>query len=67
LGQTYLIDRTDRPDPPSNDVCNSLEVLTNLVYLTRHSLAEEEKAVFYLDMAVTQLRRLTDLLSTRLA
>jgi hypothetical protein len=62
LRQISHIDRIDRPDTTSNDVCNSLEVLNNLVYLTRHSLTDEAQAVNYLDMAVVQLRRLSDLL-----
>jgi len=43
-----------------------LEVLTNLVYLTRHSLSAPEQAavIKYLDMADVQLRRLTVLLGS---
>jgi hypothetical protein len=61
LREATLIDRTDAT---SRDVGNSLEVLTNLVYLTRHSLTDGAQAESYLDMAVVQLRRLTSLLST---
>jgi hypothetical protein len=64
LRQTYLINATVRPDGATSDVCNSLEVLTNLVYLTRHSLSDVTLAIAYLDMADAQLRRLTDLLGS---
>ena len=64
MRQTYLINATVRPDGAASDVCNSLEVLTNLVYLTRHSLTDVALAVAYLDMADAQLRRLTDLLGS---
>jgi hypothetical protein len=67
LSQTYLINALDRPDGTGNDVSNSLEVLTNLVYLTRHSLTDEAMAGNYLDMAESQLRRLHDLLRTHFA
>jgi hypothetical protein len=50
-----------RLDETAHEVRDSLEVLVNLVYLIRHSLADEAKAMNYLDMAVTQLHRLDDL------
>jgi hypothetical protein len=67
LQQTSFIKRIESSDGTGNDVCNSLEVLTNLVYLTRHSLTDEALAVNYLDMAEVQLRRLNDLLRTHFA
>ena len=67
MSQAYLINRMKPSDDRGNDVCNSLEVLNNLVYLTRHSLANETVAVNYLNMAEAQLRRLNDLLRAHFA
>jgi hypothetical protein len=46
------------------NVANSLEAITSLIYLIRHSLHDPAKALFYLDLANVRLEAITVHLGT---
>jgi hypothetical protein len=43
---------------PEADIRNSLEIITNLVYLTRHGAMDAVKVTLYMEMADEELKRL---------
>jgi hypothetical protein len=43
---------------PEADIRNSLEILSNLAYLTKHGTIDAAKVTFYMEMADEELKRL---------
>ena len=51
-----------KPNLIDKEISNPVEVLTNLVYLTRHDAGDERKIILYMTMADEALQSLVEAL-----